>query len=390
LVQTAVRDHTADELVIDREALFREARRLRRRRWAIRAAILVGFLGVGAAVAGLTAARGRAPRTARPDVTVGALPTGPLASLRIAGALAVGPAGALYVADVARHRVLVRLSDGRFRAVAGNGISGFSGNGGAALRAELSTVSALAFSPTGSLYLVDGGRVRVINPDGIIHTLAGSGQPARHIDSGTPARSAPLGTAGPNAGPSIAVSPSGQLYIATSDQLLRLTAHGTLGLVQDVAATGPVHGDIDGLGHIAIDSDDNVDVSGVNGWSVWQVAPDGRAHEVGVGSSARESGGGYSILQRAPNGDVYAENGETILRVEPHRLVPVFTIQKFRHQYFWPTYFALGARGETYVDEIPGDRGFEAQQQLISIDKTQITLLWQERNRGSQDSFSPK
>ncbi len=321
---------------------------------------------------------------------MGALPTGPLASLRVAGALAVGPTGALYVADVARHRVLVRLSDGRFRVVAGNGISGFSGNDGSALRAELSTVSALAFSPTGSLYLVDGGRVRVINPDGIIHTVAGSGQAARHIESGTPARSAPLGTAGPNAGPSIAVSPSGQLYIATSVQLLRLTAHGTLEPVRDVAATGLVHGDIGGLGHIAVDSDGNIDVSGVNGWSVWQVTPDGRAHGVGVGSSARESGGGYSILQRAPNGDVYAENGGTILRVEPHRLVPVFTIQKVRHQYFWPTYFAFGACGETYVDEIPGDGGFEAHQQLISIHKTQITLLWQERDRGSQDSFGPK
>jgi len=371
LVEVMVRDHTADELVIDQEALFREARRLRRRRWAMRAAILVGFLGVGAAVAGLTAARGSAPRAARRDVTAGALPTGPLASLHVAGALAVGPTGALYVADVIRHRVLVRLSDGRFRVIAGNGNSGFSGNGGSALRPELSSVSALAFSPTGSLYLVDGGRVRVINPIGIIHTLAGNGQPARHIDSGTPARSAPLGTAGLNAGPSIAVSPSGQLYIATSDQLLRLTAHGTLEPVRDVAATGPVHGDLStGLGHIVVDSDDNIDVSGVNGWSVWQVTPDGRAHEVGVGSNARQSGGGYSILQRAPNGDVYAENGGTILRVEPHRLVPVFTIEKVRHQYFWPTYFALGARGETYVDEIPGDGGFEAHQQLISIHKT--------------------
>ncbi len=389
MVETAVRDDTVDERAIDEQALFREARRWRRRRWTIRALIVIVLLGMGAAVVGLTAARGSAPATAQSAAAAGALPTGPLARLRVAGALAVGPTGALYVADVARHRVLVRLSNGRFRVVAGNGISGFSGDGGSALRTELSAVSGLAFSPTGSLYLVDGGRVRAINPDGVIHTVAGNGQPVRHVDSGTPARTASLGTVHPNAGPSVAVSPGGQLYIATSTQLLRLTAHDTLTSVRDAATSGPVRGDLDGLGHVAVDSHGNIDVSGVNGWSVWQVSPDGQAHEVGVGSQARQSGGGYSILQRAPDGAVYAERGPTILRITPHRLVPAFTIAKVRHEYFWPTYFAFGARGETYLDEIPADGGFEAHQQLITIRDAHITLLWQERNRGSHDSFGP-
>ncbi|MGI8712616.1 MAG: hypothetical protein ACR2NR_05405 [Solirubrobacteraceae bacterium] len=389
VVGTAVRDETENRRLIDDEALFEEARRLRRRRWTIRTAIVLVLVAIGAAVAGLTAAHGRAPTT-RSDAATGALPTGALTSLRVAGALAVGPTGALYVADVARHRVLVRLSDGRFRVVAGTGVSGYSGDGGPALRAALSTVSELAFSPTGSLYLVDGGRVRVIDPHGAIHTVAGNGQPARHVDSGTPARTASLGTAHLNAGPSIAVAPDGQLYIATSIQLLRLIAHDTLISVRDAATNGPVHGDLDDLGHIAVDSHDNIDVSGVNGWSVWQVSPNGRAHEIGVGSGARQSGGDYSILQRAPDGAVYAQNGPTILRVTPHRLTTAFTIAKVRRQYFWPTYFAFGARGETYLDEIPGDGGFEANQQLIAIRDAHITLLWQERNRGSRDSFGPR
>jgi hypothetical protein len=388
VVGTAVRDETENRRLIDDEALFEEARRLRRRRWTIRTAIVLVLVAVGAAVAGLTAADERAPTT-RSDAATGALPTGALTSLRVAGALAVGPTGALYVADVARHRVLVRLSDGRFRVVAGTGVSGYSGDGGPALRAALSTVSELAFSRTGGLYLVDGGRVRVIDPHGAIHTVAGNGQLARHVDSGTPARTASLGTAHLNAGPSIAVAPSGQLYIATSNQLLRLTAHDTLTPVPDTA-NAPVHGNLDGLGHIAVDSHDNIDVSGVNGWSVWQVSPDGRAHEVGLGSGARESGGGDSILQRAPDGAVYAENGPHILRVTPHRLVPAFTIAKVGHEYFSPTYFAFGAGGETYLDEIPGDAGFEAHQQLIMIRHAHITLLWQERNRGSRDSFGPR
>ncbi len=390
VVETAGRDQTQDSCKIDEEALFREARQLRRRRWAIRATILLTLVAVGAVIVWLSGAPGHA-RTAQSERAAGALPTGPVASLRVAGALAVGPTGALYVADVARHRVLVRLTDGRYRMVAGNGHSGYSGDDGSALRARLSTVSGLAFAPTGSLYLVDGGRVRVIAPTGIIHTIAGDGRPARQITAGTPARSAALGTARENAGPSIAVAPDGELYIVTSAQLLRLTAHGTLEPVRDIAAQAPVRGNLNGgLGQIAVDDHGDIDVSGVNGWSVWQVTPNGRAHEVGPGSGARQSGGNTSVLQRAPSGIVYAENGPHILRVTSHRLLPAFTITKVNHEYFWPTYFAFGAHGETYVDEIPGDGGFEAHEQLIAIRHAHVILLWQERNRGSHDSFRPR
>jgi hypothetical protein len=273
--------------------------------------------------------------------------------------------------------------------IAGTGISGYSGNGGSALGADLSTISGLAFSPTGSLYLVDGGRIRVISPNGIIDTVAGDGRPVREITRGAPARSAALGTARQNAGPAIAVAPDGELYITTLRQVLRLSAHGTLQPVPDIAATSPVHGSLDGLGNIAVDGGGNIDVSGVNGWSVWQITRGGQAHEVGPGSGARQSGGNDSVLQRAPDGTVYAENGPAILRVTPDRLLPAFRITKVDHEYFTPTHFAFGARGETYLDEIPGDNGFEAHQQLISIRDAHTTLLWQERNRGTHDSFGP-
>ncbi len=386
--ETLQRDDTRDPCPVDQEALFREARRLRRRRWAGRAAILLVLVASAAVVVSLTAARGHAGGGQAGHAS-GALPTGSLAALHVAGALAVGPTGALYVADVARHRVLVRLRDGRFRVVAGDGLDGYSGNGRAALNARLSTVSGLAFAPAGGLYLVDGGRVRVISPAGVIRTVAGNGRPAGRIAVGTPARSAALGTAGENGGPSIAVAPNGQLYIATAHQLLRLTSRGTLDPVADVATTWSLHGGLDGLGHIAVDGQGDIDVSGVNGWSVWQVTPNGRAHAISPGSGARESGGGYSVLQRAPGGTVYAENGPHILRVTPHGLVPAFTVSRVDGSYFWPTYFAFGAHGQTYLDEIPGDSGFEAHQQLIAIQGGHVTLLWHERNRGNHDSFGP-
>ena len=151
------------------------------------------------------------------------LPTGPIVALKIAGPLAVGPTGSLYVVDESQHEVLVRLSDGRFSDVVGDGAAGYSGDGGPATKAKLSSVSAMSFAPNGDLYLADGTRVRVVESNGTIHTIAGDGRSGPSVANGTPALSASLG-------PVVAVtfSPSGQLYFATSTQIFRLSSADTL------------------------------------------------------------------------------------------------------------------------------------------------------------------
>jgi hypothetical protein len=75
----------------------------------------------------------------------------------------------------------------------------------------------------------------MVSRDGVIRTIAGSGRPAKTIANGAPALSAALGTQ-----LSIALSPTGQLYISTGtpsgsqqSQILRLTAVGTLDRVRD-------------------------------------------------------------------------------------------------------------------------------------------------------------
>lgn len=89
------------------------------------AAVLVSTIGLGG-VRRTVAERGG---------LAGGLPMGAVVPLRIAGPLAVAPDGALYVADVATHRVLAQLPDGRFRVIAGTGTAGFSGDGRLARRA---------------------------------------------------------------------------------------------------------------------------------------------------------------------------------------------------------------------------------------------------------------
>ncbi len=303
-------------------------------------------------------------------VAARSLPPGPPEALGVAGPLAVGPSGDLYVADVAHDRILVRAADGSFRVVAGNGHAGFSGDGGAAIDAELSGVSDLAAAADGTLYLADGDRVRTVSPDGTIRTVAGSGLPGATVADGTPALSASLA---PQNSLAIALSPSGQLYITTGDQLLRLSG-GRLYTVPAVASSGPLKGrSLDGLGQIAIDGRGDVDVSGFTGWSIWQVATAGSATQVGNGEQ-RRSGGDTSVLERAPDGDVYGESGPALERIEGQSMVPAFT---FDDSYFL-TYFAFAPDGTIYADETPGGVGFEAHQQIVSVSNQHVNVLWQE------------
>lgn len=216
------------------------------------------LLGGAAAIGVLIALRrDGAAKTATGAGSAGALPNGPAVALGLAGPLAVGSDGALYVADVARDRVLVRVPGGRFRVVVGDGRVGFAGDGGPAVHAELSVVSDLVFGPDGALYIADGGRVRVVSRDGVIRTIAGDGRVPRMltlkgegrvpqlIANGTPALSAALGTprsiARSGTPLSIASSPSGQLYISTGSQILRLTTAGRLDTVRIIVKSGPLN-----------------------------------------------------------------------------------------------------------------------------------------------------
>lgn len=138
------------------------------------------------------------------------------------GALAVGPGGALYVADAGRQEILMRLPDGRFRVIAGTGRAGFSGDGGPALDAELRDPGGMAVSPNGTLYFADQGnnRVRAISPDGRITTVAGDGR-FGWVTSGTRVLAAHIGS--PN---DVTLGPGGLLYIAASGEVLRLDTGG--------------------------------------------------------------------------------------------------------------------------------------------------------------------
>ena len=213
--------------------------------------------------------------------------------------------------------------------------------------------------------------------------------PAHPIANGSVALSVSLGSQ-----PHIALGPTGELYLDTTTQLLRLSGNRLEIVVarQDSLGAPPPRTLESNLGPLAVDGQGNLDVSGFNGWGVWRVLPDGVAHYLGY---ARRSGGSDTELVRGPGGVVYAENGSTIVRLGPTHPLPVtktntlpqpgpaafsFNHVRLRGEYFWLTSFAFGQHDALYADEIPGGGGFEAHQQLISLTDGHANLLWQQAN----------
>jgi hypothetical protein len=376
------------------EALIREARRLQRRRWTI-GVLVAAVVGAGLGWAFAGKARGPASpasRATQRDVARHkfrpGLPVGPFANLRVAGPLAVAPTGALYVADVDRQQILVRLPNGRFRVIAGDGKKGESGDDGPAIDAEFLDIVDMAIGSDGSLYIVDGDRVRVISPDGVISTVAGipgtgTSPPCCSnntlpppISNGTPALSVSVDQLNSAA---IALSEQGVLYISTGVQLLRLN-NGTLDVITTKAAGPPYNGQpLPDLGQIAVDGQGNLVVSGGNGWAIWRVAPSGVATEIGA-PNARRSGGNTSVLERAPDGTVYGESGPTFLKLQGGRAIPGYSFPQRPRSGFWLTYFAFGPGGAIYADEIPGFGAFEPFQQIRVVRHNRSSVLWQQRS----------
>ena len=90
------------------------------------------------------------------------------------GGVAIDSAGRMYVADTQNNRVRM-IANGVITTVAGTGIQGFSGDNGPATSAQLRTPVAVAVDPAGNLYIADTNNYRVRKVSGgIITTVAGT------------------------------------------------------------------------------------------------------------------------------------------------------------------------------------------------------------------------
>jgi sugar lactone lactonase YvrE len=128
-------------------------------------------------------------------------------------------AGNLYVADSSNSRVRKVAPDGSITTVAGNGVSGYSGDGGPAISAQLKAPAGLALDASGNLYIADhsDNRIRKVSTGGTITTVAGRGEAGPPLGDGGQATAASLA-----APMGVAVDKSGNVYIAdTGFNLIR-------------------------------------------------------------------------------------------------------------------------------------------------------------------------
>ncbi len=147
--------------------------------------------------------------------------------------LAVDGLGNLFVADSMNHRIRRIDRTGTVSTVAGIGVAGFSGDGQPALTAQLDQPMDLAFGPSGALYIADFGnhRIRRVDREGTIETVAGSGRPGFSGDGG-PAIAAQL-----NGPYGLWVDSQEHLWIADSHNH-RVRWVGDDGVITTVAGTG--------------------------------------------------------------------------------------------------------------------------------------------------------
>jgi len=117
-------------------------------------------------------------------------------------------AGNFYFSDTYFEQVFRVTPAGTITAYAGNGIQGFSGDGGQATAAELSQPEGLAVDSSGNLYIADGGnhRIRMVTPAGIISTVA-------QIGTGALA---------------VALDGSGNLYVVGGEVVVKVNSAGTV------------------------------------------------------------------------------------------------------------------------------------------------------------------
>jgi sugar lactone lactonase YvrE len=288
-------------------------------------------------------------------------------------ALAIGPAGEIYIAEGNRIREVKK--DGRITTFAGTGAAGNGGDGGPAAQAQLNVPQGLAVDSEGNVFIADtlNNRVRRVNPDGTIATVAGAGD-AGYAGDGKPGREAKL-----NLPTGLAIGLSDTLFIAdTGNNVVRQL--GQDGAIRTVAGTGEAgyRGDagraldavLNAPGGLAFDDEGNlyiadtlnqrvrrIDVNGqiatVAGTGVPGYLGDGRSAiyaELNLASNPLEGiGQGLAVDSR---GDVFIADAlnRRVRRLDLNGMIS--TIAQMRT----PLGLAVDAQGVVYVADASDNR----------------------------------
>jgi len=147
--------------------------------------------------------------------------------------VALDATGNLYIADTSNNRIRRVDTNGIISTIAGTNSSGYSGDGGLAVVAKLSAPAGVAVDAAGNVFFADAGnnRIRKVGLNGIISTVAGTNVAGYFGDLG-PATNAKLSSPY-----GIALDTNGNLFIADKGNQ-RIRKVDSNGIISTLAGTG--------------------------------------------------------------------------------------------------------------------------------------------------------
>jgi uncharacterized protein (TIGR03437 family) len=230
------------------------------------------------------------------------------ASLNRPNGFVFDSAGNMYIADTGNHVVRKVNTSGIISTVAGNNASAYSGDGGPAIDASLSEPSDVAFDGAGNMYIADTNNncIRIVTPDQNIHTFAGLCSYALFQGDGGPATSAKL-----NKPYSVAVGANGNVYFSdTENERLRVVTPD--GIIHTIAGNGTagyndgpaLQAEFSSPSGIALDASGSIYIADKGNFRIRKLLPSGIVVTV-AGSGIP----GYSGNAAAANAEMYFPQG---------------------------------------------------------------------------------
>jgi sugar lactone lactonase YvrE len=223
------------------------------------------------------------------------------ADLDMPSGVAVDAKGSIYISDSYNNRVRKVDLNGIIRTIAGTGQDGFGGDGGPATAAKLSHPMGVAVDSQGNVYIADrqNNRIRRVTPDGRIDTVIGSGKKG---DSGAgPALSIKL-----NFPHGVAVDRQDNIYVADTFNH-RVRKLGRDGIVRNIAGTGEqefvgdggpaVKAGLAAPDAIAVDAQGNIYIADRANWRIRKITTDGIIHTIAGNHETGYSGDGGPALE---------------------------------------------------------------------------------------------
>jgi sugar lactone lactonase YvrE len=241
------------------------------------------------------------------------------ARLNVPFAVAVDREGNLYITDESNYRIRKVDKDGIITTFAGTGEDRHSGDGGPATSAQLRDPGGIAFDARGNLYVADYTSVRKIDPSGTITTVAGTGEVGFSGDDG-PATEAKLTAY------DVALDHKGNIYICDLENQ-RIRKVDRDGIIHTVAGSGKKGYSGDGgpatkaalkdPWGIAVDREENVYIADHHNRVVRKVDPKGTITTIaGTGEAGfnREEGPATKVMLHDPIG-LFFDDSSSVLYI---------------------------------------------------------------------------